>query len=111
MPRLPKHVVRPALRRIIAAGSAAVVLALAVFAVSPNAHAWVHDEDGHEHAAPQGDGCAIELFASGVSLPLEFAPLAAPGVATLVPPPPAPDDLFLAHPRYLRQPERGPPGC
>lgn len=103
----------PALRRIVAAGSAALVLALAVFAVSPNAHAWIHEEDGHEHATEQAgnDSCAIVLFAGGVSLPLEFGPIRAPAGELPAASRTEPAELLPNPPRYLRQPERGPPGC
>lgn len=107
----PEHRILPALRRLCAAGSAVLVLALAIFAVSPRAHAWIHDDDGHEEVAHQDDSCAVVLFASGVSLEAGHAPLRAPDEVVLPAPAAAPDELFLAQPRYLRQPERGPPGC
>ncbi len=93
------------LRRIVALGSVALVFALAVFAASPALHERLH-------AGPQAaadDGCAVALFASGVSL-------AVPVVA--LPPSPAQwselpatvtHEFFLESPRYLLQPERGPP--
>lgn len=105
------------LRRVMAATSAALVFALTIFAASPVAHAWLHHGDlGHDHVASESaapstevDGCAVVLFANGVSLPV--APLA------VLPPTAVPSlgprltgaDLFLLSPRYLRQPERGPP--
>src|SRR3954464_12738372 len=52
------------LRRTLALGCASLVFALAVFAASPSLHERLH-------AAPQAaadDGCAVALFASGVSL-------------------------------------------
>jgi hypothetical protein len=107
------------LRRLLAAGNAALVLALTIFAASPAAHAWLHADTGgcrgHAHA-PQGipadadPGCVVVLFAGGVSQPV--------GPTILTPPALAPQgvlsvtaaDRFLVSPRYLHQPERGPPG-
>lgn len=93
------------LRRLVATGSAVVVLALTIFASSSELHGRLHSTD---HASGD-DGCAVVLFANGVSLPL--------GAITAPPPPsgwreqpvvPA-GEIFLTTPRYLRQPERGPP--
>ncbi len=93
------------LRRLIAAGSAALVLTLAVFAASPVLHDRLHTATDTTH----DDSCAVGLFAHGVSLP--FDAIAAPlPPATLAAPAPAfPRDIFVSPPRYLRQPERGPP--
>lgn len=95
------------LRRGLAFGCAALVLALTIFAASPSAHGLLHDDD-HQHAVDD-EGCAVVMFASGVSLPV--APLA------IIPPtevvqgisPVTAADPFLVSPRYLRHPERGPP--
>jgi hypothetical protein len=100
------------LRRLIAGGSAALVLALSIFAASPVAHDWLHHHDGcTEHAADPrvDDGCAVVLFAGGVSLP-NATPAVEPPAALLrsVPARPA-VEVFLVVPRYLHQPERGPP--
>ena len=81
------------------------MFALGVFAASPVLHDWLHDQ----HAPPADDGCAVVLFAAGVSVPL--------GAIALVPPivewrefaRPISREIFLVSPRYLRQPERGPP--
>jgi hypothetical protein len=95
-------------RRFLAAGCAALVLALTVFAASPAAHDWLHvDADGSQSSGD--DACAVALFSSGVALPvgpiavplpLEWQNTGAPGFAQTV---------CLISPRYLRQPERGPP--
>ena len=98
-------------------GSAALVLALAVFAASPGAHRWLHAHDDDEAARetpPASDDtsshtCPVVLFANGVSLPI--------GPLALTPPTPSSQavssvtaaEVFLTTPRYLRQPERGPP--
>ena len=51
------------LRRLCAAGCAALVLALTIFAASPGAHDSLH-ADG---TARTDDGCAVVLFAGGVA--------------------------------------------
>jgi hypothetical protein len=92
-------------RRLVAAGGALLVLALAVFTVSPELHDALHE--GNSPAATEG--CAIDLFASGVSVPL--------GTVTSLPPLPAwqesvvwaAEEILLTPPRFLRRPERGPP--
>ena len=118
MPRAP-HL--PSLRlRLLAGIAAALVLALSVFASSPVAHGWLHERadtncQGHSHPNPaESDhddaGCAVVLFAGGVELPA--------GPASLLPPVSVPGGLLtvtaaeplLSRPRYLRLPERGPPG-
>src|SRR5258706_165926 len=93
------------LRRLYAAGCAALVFALTVFAASPVAHQWLHRGD-----VSQGDhDCAVVLFANGVSLPVGPVHVTPPvEVAGAVSPATA-AEVFLVSPRYLRQPERGPP--
>jgi hypothetical protein len=93
------------LRRLLAAGAAALVLALGVFAASPELHQWLHGHDG----LTKDDSCAVVLFASGASAP-------AAAIAVPLPPTewqawshPSVTEIFLASPRYLHQPERGPP--
>lgn len=92
-------------RRVIAAGCMMLVLALGIFAASP----VLHDQLHHGQAPAADDGCAVVLFANGVSLPL-----------ALVAVPPAPAEwqkqdyfgaaeLLLDSPRYLLQPVCGPP--
>lgn len=86
-------------------GCAVLIFALGLFAVSPTLH-------GQLHPGPHSsldDGCAVALFASGVSV--------SPGVIALPPlmgewrdlPCVASQEVFLDSPRYLLQPERGPP--
>jgi hypothetical protein len=106
------------LRRLVAGGCAGLVLALTLFAASPAAHAWVHASEDHADpcepgrahpAAAEMDGCAIVLFAGGVDVPA--------GPVALVPPRALPQsvsrataaEFHLVRPRYLHQPERGPP--
>ncbi|HVS53637.1 MAG TPA: hypothetical protein VHD62_14880 [Opitutaceae bacterium] len=93
------------LRRLVAAGCAALILALTVFAASPAAHDWLHAKDG----AHGDDHCAVVLFASGVSLPLGAIAALPPTATIRAAAVPAAEEIYLASPRYLRQPERGPP--
>lgn len=93
-------------RRLLAAGAAALILALTVFAASPIAHDSLHAGDV-EHG---DDGCAVVLFASGVSLPLDLPALQTPTLIARGVTPATAAEVFLVSPRYLRQPERGPPG-
>ena len=96
-----------ALRRWLAAGSAALVLALTIFAASPSAHHLLHDDD-HQHAVAE-DGCAVVMFAGGVSLPVAPLSITPPTTVTQSLTPIQAADALLISPRYLRQPERGPP--
>lgn len=82
-----------------------LLLLLTVSAVSPTLHAWLHPDGDHE-ASHQ---CAVGLFASGVTLAPAIA-LPAPDVTWRERPPATARALFLIGTRYLRQPERGPPG-
>ena len=93
------------LRRVCGAGSAALVLALTVFAACPQLHDWLH----HGESAGGDDGCAIALFANGVSQPLGAIAVAAPVAAWCEQALPAATEIFWAAPRYLHLPERGPP--
>ncbi len=110
------------LRRALAAAGAGLVLALTVFAASPAAHEWVHaaagscsgHAHGHDHGpATTGDddaGCAVVLFASGVDLPVGPASALPPRLVAQGVTPVTAAEPLLVSPRYLRQPERGPPG-
>jgi hypothetical protein len=92
------------LRRLFAAGGAAVVLLLAILAASPALHAWIHADS---HA--ESDDCAVVLFASGVTLAATAIAISLPPREWAVVQPVEARDFFPAAPRYLRQPERGPP--
>lgn len=100
-------------RRLLAAGCAALVLALTIFAASPAAHEMLHDNGpGHEHCpqtAAEDHSCAVVLFASGVSLPVEPLYVLPPTTVPAGISPVTAAEVFLVSPRYLRQPERGPP--
>ncbi|MFM1851265.1 MAG: hypothetical protein RIS54_949 [Verrucomicrobiota bacterium] len=75
----PRHPTLEALRRLLAAGSAALVLALGLMSVSPALHQWVHAvpcaEDADHDASAQSDqpfatdhGCAVIAFAHGLTV-------------------------------------------
>jgi hypothetical protein len=93
------------LRRSFAAGCAALVLLLVTLAASPDLHARLHAAD-NTHSE---EGCAVTLFASGVSLTCTAILIPLPPVAWVEQTPAEVAEVFVATPRYLRQPERGPP--
>lgn len=86
-------------------GCIGVVVALGVFAASPNLHEQLH----HNGQPALDDGCAVVLFAGGVSVPLApLTVLPAPGAGrgpALV----AVEELLLEAPRFRLLPGRGPP--
>lgn len=93
------------LRRILALGCAVLVFALGVFGASPSLHEQLH-------AGPQAvadDGCAVALFAGGVSLVVPVVALPPSATQWSELPAPTTHELFLESPCYLLQPERGPP--
>jgi hypothetical protein len=93
------------LHRGLALACATLVFALTIFAASPIAHQWLHADD-----VAQGDhDCAVVLFASGVSLPVGPIHVTPPQEAIGAVSPATAAEIFLVSPRYLRQPERGPP--
>ena len=93
-------------RRLLAAGGIALVLLLSVLAVTPELHELFHH---HDRASHEEDGCAVVLFAHGVSAPFDTAIIAATPAQWLVLNRPETAEIFLTSPRYLHQPERGPP--
>ena len=103
MPRLPHFL--DLLRRLYAAGGIALVLALSVFAASPSLHDELHAATHTDH----DDSCAVVLYAHGVSLPLDAPAAPLPAVALDVRAPSVARVIFVSPPRYLHQPERGPP--
>jgi hypothetical protein len=92
-------------RRLLAAGGIALVLLLAVLASHPELHRFLHShtDAGHE------DGCAVVLFAQGVSAPFDTAMVVATPAIWLALLHSETVEIFLTSPRYLHQPERGPP--
>jgi len=93
------------IHRVLATCCAALVFALGLFAASPILHDQLHH---HPHASTD-DGCAVVLFASGVSSPLGAVYVAPPSTEWRETSHAVADEAFFAVPRYLRQPERGPP--
>lgn len=107
------------LLRFTAAACALLVFALTLLAASPEAHGWLHATDhasscpAHaKHApapAPEADACAVVLLASTVDIPVEPLALTPPQLVAGGVSPVTAADFYLVSPRYLRQPERGPP--
>jgi hypothetical protein len=93
------------LRRVGAAMGIAVLLLLSVSAASPVVHHWLHADTG----ADSSDNCAVVLFASGVTLAAAAIAFALPALRWVEMRVEAAAVLFVVSPRYLRQPERGPP--
>ncbi|MDB6126769.1 MAG: hypothetical protein JWM35_665 [Verrucomicrobia bacterium] len=92
-------------RRFVAVGGIGLVLLLTALTASPELHHWFHGQDD----AGADDGCAVVQFAQGVSVAVDqIAVVSTPAVwhfaHRLVS-----DEILLASPRYLHQPERGPP--
>lgn len=92
------------------------VLALGIFAGSPDLHAWAHHTDASHanHAVPVNDAehvCAVTLFANGLlalalfCLLLLLAPLARDGVVRAF------DEIAAAEPRYRLLPAQAPPAA
>lgn len=86
------------------------MLLLTVLAVSPQFHTALHGHaDDYAAAITQDEGCVVTLFAAGVT--------AAPAPLLVVAPPQTQlraeispqSEIFVSPPRYLHQPERGPP--
>jgi hypothetical protein len=92
-------------RRLLAAGCAALVFALGLFAVSPVLHEQLHHND---HSSVD-DGCAIVLFANGLALSLAVNALPPPPAEWCAQPVSGSTEFVFAAPPYLLQPERGPP--
>jgi hypothetical protein len=93
-------------RRVLAGGCAALVFALTIFAASPAAHDLLHRADQRDAG---DDACAVVLFAGGVALPAAMYVATPPECFAEAPLPVAATEVLLLVPRYLRQPERGPP--
>ena len=102
------------LRRLLALGSAALVLLLGIAASSPTLHALAHAHaDSDHHALPGSaeatDTCAIVLFGQGVALTVAAAAPAPFAAAWHELTFSATGELLLVAPPYLHLPERGPP--
>lgn len=109
----------PPIQRLFALACTVLVLALGVVSVNPVLHAQLHapavqTECGHAHHPAPDDAehdvtCVVELFAAGVSLPVDpthvlVAPL---GAATALPV--GGELLALVAPEHRQPPGRGPP--
>lgn len=92
-------------RRLLAIVGVGLILALGIFAASPALHNQLHASG----PATAEDGCAVALFAGGVSVaaPMTALPPATAHLSEL--PGIAAREVLLDLPRYLLQPERGPP--
>ena len=105
------------LQRSLAALCAAVVFGLTLLAASPAAHEWVHSHEAShtcpDHPEPASSShdhrCAIVFFAAGVETPVAAITLVPPRFVTRDISPVTAAEIYLVSPRYLRQPERGPP--
>jgi hypothetical protein len=90
------------LRRLAAGGAALLVLALAVLAVSPSLHAWLHGEK----VLDADDGCAVVLFAQGITPALGAALLVVAALRRL------PERLAEPFaPSFAAPAHQLPPGC
>lgn len=92
-------------RRLVAAGSIALVLLLTALTASPELHRLFH---GHDEVGTD-DGCAVVQFAHGVSVAPDTALVAATPAVWQVLGRSEIAEILLTSPRYLHQPERGPP--
>ena len=95
----------PLLRRLVAIGSVALVLMMGASVVLPALHHWLHGDAGEETS----DQCAVEMFGMGITTASSSLALERQTITWPAPVQPAQEALFLATPRFLRQPERGPP--
>ncbi|HVU36065.1 MAG TPA: hypothetical protein VHE61_21670 [Opitutaceae bacterium] len=92
-------------RRRLATGCAALIFGLGLCAVSPALHKHLHSSAGTSSDA----GCVVLVFANGVSTaqPVVVVPL--PPQEWRAQPYRTATEIFRESPRYLLQPERGPP--
>lgn len=102
--RPPPAASRP--HSLLAALCAALLLLLGVFAVSRQAHAWLHPNAGDVNHQ-----CAVVLFDHGLT-PTVIAVDPPAVVVRYAAAPAAPrSELFLPAPHYRLMPGRGPPAC
>jgi len=93
------------IRRVCAAGCATLIFALGLFAASPSLHEQLH----HKAGASSDDGCAVVLFGGGVSMPQGLVAAPPPSTEWCMESLTPSTEIYLDSPRYLLQPERGPP--
>lgn len=97
----------------------ALVLALGVVSVSDQLHAQLHhvpDECGHAHSPAPDDAehdltCAVELFAAGVSVPVDPTHLIVAPLAAISRTPVAAQEFLVGAPDHRQPPGRGPPAA
>lgn len=92
-------------RRLLALCCAGLVFGLGLFAASPILHEQLH----HNTHSSSDDGCAIVMFASGVSVPLAVTAMPPPSAEWREQPFVRSTEIHLDSPRYLLQPQCGPP--
>lgn len=92
---------------MLATACAALVFTLSVFAASPVLHEQLH----HDDACASDDGCAVVLFANGVSVPLAAPVLPPPSADWREQPYLTSVEVLRNSPRYLQLPGRGPPAA
>ena len=97
----------PRFRGWVSALAVALVLVLGAAKVTPSLHEWLHLHGEGLHEAQHQ--CAVVLFATGVTLAAGALVLTAPALAWRADVSITRAELLLLAPRYLRQPERGPP--
>ena len=100
-----KYLPFASVRRVVAAGGIALVLLLTTLSASPDLHRLFHGDVD----TGTDDGCAVVQFSHGVSPVVDTATLAATPMVWHRAHPASVDEIFLASPRFLHQPERGPP--
>jgi len=105
-PKLTADVSVPLLQRIGAAWAAVLLLVLTLAAASPTLHEWLH-----RAGMDAEDGCAVVLFASGITAAAAVIAITVPAVAWCLCRVAPYQEFFVTTPRYLRLPERGPPAC
>jgi len=91
--------------RLLATGCAVLVFTLGLFAASPLLHEQLHS---YANAASD-DGCAVVMFANGVSVLLTVQALPLPSADWREQPYVRAVQILLDSPRYLLLPGRDPP--
>jgi hypothetical protein len=81
-----------------------MILGLLILAASPEIHVCIHNDASHED-----HDCAVVLFAQGVTADLELPAITPPDENWSECLRVALSKISLKPPRYLHQPERGPP--
>jgi hypothetical protein len=92
-------------RRLTAMLALGAMLTLILASGSPIVHDCLHANSGDD----ADHQCAVVLFASGVTLAPGATELSREEICCRTRPVVALEEIFLVSPRYLRQPERGPP--